>query len=57
MSYPVDLEEMDEQRLRDEIARRDAARAEGKCDYCGRWLGQLPFCRFPERHANHGAKP
>lgn len=35
MSYPKSLDEYTEAQLRHELARREAARAEGACDYCG----------------------
>lgn len=50
MSYPVDLDEMDEDVLRKELARRLSLRRLGKCDYCERTLGTTP-CKFPDRHA------
>lgn len=50
MSYPRNLDEIDERLLRQEIERREKARAEGLCDYCGRPSTE-PACRFPERHA------
>lgn len=50
MSYPRDLDEIPEEELRKEIERRQTARSEGKCDYCGRAVVESP-CRFPKRHS------
>lgn len=51
MSYPVDLDEMDEKTLIKEIARREHKRLQGLCDYCGR-APSTPACKFPERHTD-----
>lgn len=48
MSYPRDLDEYTEEELRAELRRREAFRALGLCDYCGR--PALTTCRFPDRH-------
>lgn len=45
----IDLDEYDEQKLRDEITRRENARRNGDCDYCGRDGSTTP-CKFPLRH-------
>lgn len=50
MSYPKDLDEYTDAQLREELARREQARAEGRCDYCGRG-NAASACRFPNRHA------
>jgi hypothetical protein len=50
MSYPVDLDEYDEERLRGEIDRRRKLRAQGLCDYCERRQDATPACKFPHRH-------
>lgn len=50
MSFPQDLDEYNEEKLQRELTRRQLARAEGKCDYCGRPVGEEPSCKFPERH-------
>lgn len=44
------LEEIPDEELHDELARRDRARYDGKCDYCGRVSGSEPRCKFPGRH-------
>lgn len=49
MSYPRDLDEIDEAALVNEISRREVARDKGLCDYCGRKPRTKP-CKFPERH-------
>jgi hypothetical protein len=49
MSYPRNLDEIAEERLREELARREQARDNGLCDYCGR-PGTSDSCQFPERH-------
>lgn len=49
MSYPVDLDEYQGQKLTDELNRRKALRAQGLCDYCERPTTQ-PACKFPIRH-------
>lgn len=54
MSYPQDLDEMDEKRLLGELARRRHNRSCGCCDYCGRPFATAP-CKFPERHQRCGA--
>jgi hypothetical protein len=51
MSYPIDLDDRDEEKLLEELLRRAALRGEGKCDYCSRELGSKPSCKHPERHA------
>ena len=51
MSYRLDLDELPEETLHQELARREKLRHEGRCDYCGRILGIYPACKFPERHA------
>lgn len=53
MSYPKDLDEMDEIKLADEVERRRQTRAAGLCDYCGRKPDTDP-CKFPDRHRAAG---
>ena len=53
MGFPLDLDEYDEKRLIDELARRVNLRAQGLCDYCARPYGVKPSCKFPERHAGN----
>lgn len=48
-----DLSEYDEMQLLNEISRRQAERAKGRCEYCGRSFRSEP-CKFPERHARPG---
>lgn len=49
VSYPLDLDEMGEDRIKIELAQRERRRAAGRCDYCGR-LPSSPSCKFPRRH-------
>lgn len=51
MSFPIDLDEIDEAKLAAEIERRQAQRFKGLCDYCGRRPNDPP-CKFPSRHAD-----
>lgn len=46
----IDLDEIDEQKLRDELTRREKLRAMGLCDYCERGR-DTPSCKMHERHA------
>ena len=50
MSYPVDLDEMEESKLEGELKRRKDLREKGLCDYCERDPEESP-CKFPERHS------
>lgn len=45
----MDLDEYEESRLRDELARRKRCQKLGVCDYCER-LPRTSDCKFPERH-------
>jgi hypothetical protein len=57
MSYPLDLDEYSEDRLRKELNDREADRRKGLCDYCKRSPSDTA-CRFPDRHhAPIAAKP
>ena len=49
MSYRLDLDEMSEEKLLEELNRRQKLRQAGLCDYCGREPGTTS-CKFPERH-------
>lgn len=49
MAYPLDMDEIPEERLAAEIARRANMRLRGLCDYCGA-VSTAPTCKFPERH-------
>jgi hypothetical protein len=49
MSYPLDLDEMGEERIKMELAQRERRRAAGRCDYCDREPSS-PICKFPRRH-------
>ena len=49
MSYPLDLDEIPEEKLIEELARRCHARIKGLCDYCGR-EPSTPPCKLLERH-------
>jgi hypothetical protein len=44
------LDEVSEQELEAELARRRKERLAGRCDYCG-GDNTVPPCKFPERHA------
>lgn len=50
MSWHRDLDEITEHELREEIHRREQARLRGDCDYCGRRIGEPPYCKFSDRH-------
>lgn len=52
MSYLKTLDEMSTESITGEIRRRYEAGQKGLCDYCGRGLGSMPLCRFPDRHHN-----
>lgn len=56
MSYPRDLDEINEAELLGELERRRKVRASGCCDYCG-VPSNGPTCRFPERHNTPATKP
>lgn len=49
MSFPLDLDEIPEERLIAELERRRQLQADGKCDYCERDPNSVP-CKFPSRH-------
>lgn len=51
MSYPMDLDEYKTSVLRAELARREALRLKGMCDYCGKKISDTPGCKESERHA------
>lgn len=49
MSYPRDLDEYTADELRAELERREQARRDGVCDYCGR-DPRNTTCRMKSRH-------
>lgn len=49
MGYPIDLDEYPESRLKEELARREALREQGLCDYCKRTPDTKP-CKERVRH-------
>lgn len=49
MSYPLDLDEMSEEKLEGELKRRKDLRETGLCDYCGR-KPETSTCKFSDRH-------
>lgn len=49
MGYWLDLDEQPEERLREELARREALQAKGLCDYCGQ-SPAMPSCKEGQRH-------
>lgn len=49
MSYPRDLDEYDDEELKDELARRAELTKKKLCTYCKRAV-TASACRFPERH-------
>lgn len=51
MSYPIDLDEYSEDRLKGELARRKKLRAKGLCDYCERSWETKP-CAQSDRHSD-----
>ena len=50
MGYPRDLDDYTEEELNAELARRQASRRRGLCDYCGRVPQSTEACSKPERH-------
>ena len=54
MSLPLDLDEYTDDVLEREVARRIAARRQGRCSYCGRLLTDTP-CRM-RRHRTDNVK-
>lgn len=50
MGYSKDLDEYDEQELRNELDRRRKLREQGICDYCNK-DGSTSPCKFPHRHS------
>ena len=57
MGYLIDLEDMDEQKMVEELVRRSEARRVGKCDYCSRPRDTTPSCKHPDRHARTESGP
>jgi hypothetical protein len=53
MSYPKELDEYSAGDLHRELHRRQKIKELGLCDYCGRQLHVLPFCKFPDRHSGN----
>lgn len=49
MSYPLDLDEISDEKLLAEVQRRAALRMKGLCTYCER-PGDTRPCKLPERH-------
>ncbi len=49
MSYPRDLDEFTTEELQEQLVLRATRLKDGKCDYCGQ-PGDMPFCRFQDRH-------
>lgn len=49
MSYPLDLQEIGEERIKLELSQREKRRAAGRCDFCDRPPASKP-CKFPRRH-------
>lgn len=49
MGLALDLDEIEESKLRAELERRAQAREMGLCDYCGREGDETP-CKMKERH-------
>ena len=47
--YSISIDEMNERDLQDELTRRQMARANKRCDYCG-GKPDTPVCKFPQRH-------
>lgn len=56
MSYPLDVDEIEEDDLFAELLRREKARSDGYCDYCNRKSETTP-CKFPARHKNKSVGP
>lgn len=55
MGYQLDLDEIDESKLRRELHVRAERRMRGLCDYCARPRSGPP-CKLPERHAIEGCR-
>jgi hypothetical protein len=51
VGYQLLLDVYTRKQLVEELLRRDLARAQGKCDYCGQPLNSGTRCMFPTRHA------
>ena len=49
MGYPQDLDEMSDEKLKEELLTRSSRRNAGYCDYCNR-RGDTSPCNFPDRH-------
>jgi hypothetical protein len=49
MSYPLQLDEVNERVLIRELERRAIERQNGRCDYCGRRPDEPP-CKLQDRH-------
>ena len=52
MSYPRDLDEIPEDELHDELARREKKRDAGLCDYCGQ-APEAPVCKVGKGRHHH----
>jgi len=50
MGYPLDLDEISDEKLLGELQRRASLRIRGLCTYCER-PGKTSTCKFPDRHA------
>lgn len=50
MSYPIDLDEMDEEKIVAELARRASLRRRGLCDYCEQDPKGPKRCKMHDRH-------
>lgn len=48
----ISLEEIPDDKLREELLRRDKLRMKNKCAYCGRTKGVEPSCKMTEEHAS-----
>ena len=57
MGYLRSLDEYDSEELLKELQERDKKVAAGLCDYCGRPVCALPYCKFPARHVGPNAGP
>lgn len=57
MGYPIELEELPDEKLREELLRRDKLRMKNKCAYCKRDKGAEPACKMTEEHATLAVAP
>lgn len=57
MGYPIELEELPDEKLREELLRRDKLRMKNKCAYCSKPRGSEPVCKMADEHAALAVEP